>query len=114
MAEHEYATISLLLDKGLDIELIPTSQIKGMRTPDISVDGILWEIKSPTGNSKSTIKHTLQKASHQSTNVIVDLRRIGINQDQAIKELENRFYLSKRMRRMKIITNEGIIVDFAK
>ena len=103
LAEHEYATIKLLLSLGYDIELIPTSQVKGMRTPDISINGVLWEIKSPTGNSKNTIKHTLQNASHQANNVIVDLRRCKLAEEQAIKDLEQRYRLSKRIRRMKMV-----------
>lgn len=104
LEDHEYATVKLLLSTGLDIELIPTSQVKGMRTPDISINGILREIKAPIGNGKNTIKHTLQNASHQSNNVIIDLRRCKLPQDQAIKDLAQRFNLSKRIRRMKIIT----------
>jgi len=114
LEDHEYATVKLLLSIGFNIELIPASQVKGMRTPDISINGVLWEIKAPTGNGKNTIKHTLQNASHQSNNVIVDLRRCKLNQDQAIKELEQRFNLSKRIRRMKIITNDEKIIDFKK
>ena len=114
LEKHEYETVKLLLMNGHNVELIPTSQVKGMRTPDISINGVLWEIKAPTGNGKNTIKHTLQNASHQSNNVIVDLRRCKLNQDQAIKELEQRFNLSKRIRRMKIITNDEKIIDFKK
>lgn len=114
LEDHEYATVKLLLGIGLNIELIPTSQVKGMRTPDISINGVLWEIKSPTGGGKNTIKHTFQNATHQSNNIIVDLRRCKLQQDLAIKELEQRFSLSKRIRRMKIITNDEKIIDFKK
>ncbi|MBQ8983079.1 MAG: hypothetical protein IJ079_05765 [Lachnospiraceae bacterium] len=114
LEEHEYSTVKLLLEIGQDVVLIPTSQVKGMRTPDIAIDGVLWEMKSPTGSGKNTIKHTLQNASHQSNNVIVDLRRCKLPQDLAIKELEQRFYLSKRIRRMKIITNDEQTIDFEK
>ena len=114
LEEHEYATVKLLLNQGYNIELIPTSQVKGMRTPDISVNGVLWEIKSPTGNSKNTIKHTLQNASHQANNVIVDLRRCKLPEDQAIKDLEQRYRLSKRIRRMKIVTKDEKIIDLNK
>ena len=114
LEEHEYATVKLLLNQGYNIELIPTSQVKGMRTPDISVNGVLWEIKSPTGNSKNTIKHTLQNASHQANNVIVDLRRCKLPEDQAIKDLEQRYRLSKRIRRMKIVTKDEKIIDLSK
>ena len=114
LEEHEYATVKLLLNQGYNIELIPTSQVKGMRTPDISVNGVLWEIKSPTGNSKNTIKHTLQNASHQANNVIVDLRRCKLPEDQAIRDLEQRYRLSKRIRRMKIVTKDEKIIDLSK
>ena len=114
LEEHEYATIKLLLNKGYNVDLIPASQVKGIHTPDISIDGVLWEIKSPTGNGKNTIKHTLQNASHQSNNVIVDLRRCKMPENQAIKDLEQHFMLSKRIRRMKIISNEEKIIDFQK
>lgn len=114
LENHEYATVKLLLMHGHNIELIPASQVKGMRTPDISIDGVLWEIKSPTGNSRHTMKHTLQNAAHQSSHVIVDLRRCKMSQDIAAKELEHHFRLSRRIHHMKIITVDEKIIDFSK
>ena len=114
LEDHEYQTVKLLLEKGYDIELIPTSQIKGMRTPDISINGVLWEIKSPTGNSKNTAKHTIQNASHQAFNIIVDLRRCGLSQELAIKDLKYNYELSRRLKQMMIITKEEDILDYKK
>ena len=85
-----------------------------MNTPDIAINGVVWEIKSPTGGSKHTIKHNLQNAKHQSSNVIVDLRRCKLSDDQAIRELKHHFQLSKRLRRMKIITKSDEILDYSK
>ena len=82
--------------------------------PDIMMAGVPWEIKSPDGNSRTTIKHTMQKAMHQSNNVIVDLRRCGVNQDAALKELDQYFKLSRRAKRMKAVTKTGEILDFSK
>ena len=78
LKEHEYKTVKLLLENGYDIELIPPSVIKGLRMPDIMMKGVAWEIKSPEGNGKNTIKNTAQNASHQSENIIIDLRRTKI------------------------------------
>ena len=114
LEDHEYQSIKVLLEKGFNIELIPTSQIKGMRTPDISIEGILWEIKSPTGNSKNTIKHTVQNAAHQASNIIVDLRRCGLPEEQAIKELKFHFDLSRRLKRMMIIRKSEEVLDYIK
>ena len=73
LADHEYKTVKLLTENGYDVELIPPSVIKGLRMPDIMINNVPWEIKSPTGNGKHTIKHNLQNATHQSNNIILDL-----------------------------------------
>ena len=114
LKEHEYDTVKLLLEAGFDVELIPASTIKGLRMPDIMLQGVPWEMKSPEGNSKNTIKNTFQNASHQSPNIIVDLRRTKLPEEKTIKDLASRFKLSKRIRRLRIITKEGKILDFFK
>ena len=114
LADHEYDTVKLLTEKGYDIELIPPSAIKGLRMPDIMINSVPWEIKSPTGNGKHTIKHNLQNATHQSNNVIIDLRRCKLPEDQALSEIQRRFDLSKRIRNMKVITADEKIIDLNK
>ena len=114
LREHEYQTVKILLNEGYDIELIPPSQIKGLPMPDIMMSGIPWEIKSPNGKGKNTIKHILQKAKHQSDSIIIDLRRSQLDENQVIAELKHHYQLSKRLRRMKIITKNGKILDFFK
>ena len=114
LREHEYQTVKSLINEGYDIELIPPSQIKGLPMPDIMMSGVPWEIKSPNGKGKNTLKHILQKAKHQSDSIIIDLRRNQIDEDQAIAELVHHYQLSKRIRRMKIIKKSGEILDFTK
>lgn len=111
---HEYATVKLFLELGYDVELIPPSIIKGLRMPDIIMQGISWEMKSPEGKGKNTIKNTVQNASHQSENIIVDLQRSPLIQKQSIKELEHYFNLSRRLKRMKIVTKDKKVLDFNK
>lgn len=112
--DHEYSTVKLLLETGSDIELIPPSRIRGVRMPDIVMHGVAWEMKSPEGNGKHTIKNTIQNASHQSQNVVIDLRRYQLPEEGAIKELVKFFNLSRRLRRMKIICKGDKILDYTK
>ncbi|MCR5025025.1 MAG: hypothetical protein K6A90_11940 [Lachnospiraceae bacterium] len=56
----------------------------------------------------------MKHAVTQSENIIVDLQRCKLNEEQAIRELEHHFKLSKRIRRMKIITKDKEILDFEK
>ena len=112
--EHEYQTVKLLLENGFDVELIPPSKIQGLRMPDIMMLGVAWEMKSPEGNGKNTLKNAIQNASHQSESIIIDLRRTSIQDQAAVKELEKRFKLSRRLKRMKIICKDENILDYKK
>ena len=114
LQDHEYATVELLLDLGYDIELIPQSQIKYYRAPDMMMSGVPWEIKAPEGSSSKTIKHNIQNALQQSNNVIIDLRRCGLTEEQAIKDIERQFKLSKRLRRIKVVLKSKEILDYCK
>lgn len=111
---HEYNTVKLLLGNGYDVELIPPSNIKGLRMPDIMMLGVPWEMKSPEGGGKRTIQNTLQNASHQSPNLIIDLRRCKLQEAASVKELKHHFRLSKRIRRVWIITKDEKILDLNK
>ena len=114
LEEHEYATVKLFIENGYNVELVPPSTIKGLRMPDIMIQGIPWEMKSPQGDGKRTIMNTIQNAAHQSGNVIIDLRRCKLEEAQAIREINHHFQLSKRIRRMRIITKDEKIVDLSK
>ena len=109
-----YATVLLLTEKGFDVELIPKSNVEGVHNPDIRMQGLLWEIKSPVGSGKYVLKNILHKASHQSENVIIDLRRCKLPNDKCVNELEFHFSHISRLRRMKIITKSKNLLDFSK
>ena len=114
LEDHEYKTIKFFLERGENVELIPPIQIKGMSTPDIQIDGVVWEIKSPTGDGKHTMKHAVSNAKHQSTSIIIDLRRCKMSDDKAVNEVLHHFNLSKRLRRLKIIKKNEELLDFSK
>ena len=112
LQDHEYKTVKLFLEAGYDIDLIPKSQIKHYRTPDIMMNSVPWEIKAPEGDGKYTVQNTLQNAAGQSRNVIVDLRRCRMPEDRAINEFTKEFQKSKHIKRMKIVKKDGEVLDF--
>jgi hypothetical protein len=71
-------------------------------------------MKAPIGGGKYTIKNIIQNASHQSENIIVDLRRCKMDEEKSINELERYFRLSRRIRRIIIITKSEKKLDFTK
>lgn len=114
LKEHELSTVIFLTELGYDVTLIPKSNQAGIRTPDILINDIPWEIKSPKGEGKSLMKNTLQKAVRQSSNIIIDLRRTKRYQSKCLSELQKEFAISRGARQLKIITKSGQILDFAK
>ena len=91
LEKHEYKTILLFTEMGSDIELIPKSDKKGVRTPDIIMDGLKWEMKSPKGKGRWLLENTLQKAVRQSPNVIIDLDRIKFIRLNVYRSWKNSF-----------------------
>lgn len=115
LEEHEYDTVLFLTEQGFDVELIPPSTEKGSKTPDIRMDGYVWEMKSPIGKGKWVIKNIMQKASHQSENVIIDLRRLKkFPQDKYINEVEQRFESITRLKHIKIIARGRKMIEKEK
>lgn len=114
LQSHEFHSVRILLESGFDIELIPPPRIKGLHLPDIMMSGIPWEIKAPEGGGKNTIKHNIQNAVHQSENVIIDLFRCKLDKSIAIKEIQRHFNLSKRLKRLKLISKNEQIIDLKK
>ena len=111
---HENATVVFLTELGYDISCIPKSNVKGIHTPDIEMDGLKWEMKAPIGEGNQLMKNTIQKALKQSPNVVVDLRRTKRHQTKCLRELEKQFLNSKLLKRLKVITKTGKVVDFKK
>ena len=111
--KHELATARFFADLGKDIIFIVPSNIPEVYRPDIVMDGIEWEIKSPIGKSRRTIEKNFHKAALQSKNIIFDLRRINVPEAQCLKQLEREF-LDKGTHRLLVITKSGELVKFPK
>ena len=54
---HEIATALKLATAGHQVEFLVPSNLPGVRTPDLLIDGLEWEMKSPRGAGKHTISH---------------------------------------------------------
>ncbi|WP_372518495.1 hypothetical protein [Candidatus Ruminimicrobiellum ovillum] len=112
--QHELDVAKVLNKLGKDVEFILPSRVKFSRTPDIKMDGLLWEIKSPKGSSSRTIENNLRTALKQSKNIIIDLRRIKIDETKAISQIAKQFKYSKLIREIIIIKQNKEILDISR
>ena len=81
-------------------------------SPDILANNIEWEIKSPTGNSKDTIKRNLREAGHQSRNVVIDLRRCKLRQTRALGYIKQYLKGPHTLKHVLVITKSENVVEF--
>ena len=114
LQEHEYKSVKFFLDQGIDVELIPRSKVHNLRMPDISMNGVVWEVKAPIGDGKNNAQNTMKNAKDQSRNIIIDLQRCKMDDDRAVKEFEREFLKLKHLKRLKIIKKNGETVDFKR
>ena len=114
LEKHEKDTVAFLINLGYDIELISPSNIPKAKTPDFLMNGKAWEMKSPQGDSYTTVEHAFKRAAKQSENIIIDLRRMKIHTRQAKILIKKLLETSKRVHNIKIITKEQEILDFKK
>ena len=87
-----------------DTEFIVRNKYK---SPDIKINGLLWEIKSPTGSGKRNIERQLQIAMKQSDNIIIDARRSKIHIAKIRSNLIYQAGLTKRLNKLMLITKVG-------
>lgn len=93
---HEFETYYFLMGIGKSVEIIPVSLKKGIKNPDIRMDGKLWEIKSPIGVKSRTLENAIRAAAHQSPNIIIDLRRLRNPDGKSIRTI--RMLIAKKQR----------------
>jgi len=78
--------------------------------PDVTVNGVIWEIKSPEGNSKrNTIHHQFEQAKRQSANIIIDTARIGLNDEYVLDEIRARLRSSKQFVATMMVSKSGMV-----
>ena len=112
--EHERETAKFFNKLGKDVEFLTPSYTKGVASPDIKMGGIVWEIKAPKGNSSRTIENNLRTALKQSESIIIDLRRIKLDEHKAISQIKKLFGISKKIKRILIISKEQILLDIKR
>ena len=92
----ESEVVDILVEQGLvkkHILFLKPSRVRGDRTPDIQIDySAKWEIKSLTKDGKYTLEHALRAGLLQSSNLVVDVRKLKVAvQKKYIQKIEKEY-----------------------
>lgn len=85
-----------------------------MHSPDIRLDGIEYEIKSPETRKTSSLEQLIRTALKQCPHIIIDSSRMKMHDDKAQKFLVKKCREQKRIKKMLFITKRGAIIDIFK
>lgn len=111
-ARYEITAATLLADYfKADVEFILRSNQK---TPDFLINGVAWELKSPTGNGKYNVQHQIKAAAKQSANLVFDARRSKMHMAKIRNEVERNFGYTKSIKRLILIDKNKAIVELSK
>lgn len=98
---HEETTAEILANHFKNDAYFLETASRG--TPDVSINGIEWEIKSPIGDSANNIRKNMREAGLQSRNIVMDLRRSKLHQTRAIGYIKQYMATSRKLDRVLVI-----------
>jgi hypothetical protein len=82
-----------------------------IRTPDIVLDGVLYEMKSPKGTSNQNVVRQLKRATKQSRNIIFDARRTSVDDEILLSKIRRELQFRHSIRRFIFITKKHEILE---
>ncbi len=110
---HEMQTALFLSKNGKRVTFLAPQNKPGVKTPDILIDDIAWEIKSPVSAGARSIEHAFRGAIRQSENVLFDLRRSKASDQANLSKINRqiRRIRGKELKRVAVITKEQKMLD---
>ena len=112
ITEDEKYAANFLVSRGYCIEVVRPQNIPHSKNADFLIGGVIWEVKTPQGESKYGVERIYRKAAKQSNSLIFDLRK---SKRLDVKNDILKFYKAYRsIRRLMIITKTEKILVFRK
>lgn len=103
-----------LNDLGYRVKSVAVSSRLGVKTPDYRINGVAWEMKTPTGIAKSNINNNLKKAVRQASNVILNLDSSPLSVKDIAEQVRQHLDRPETRLREVILLKGGRIVDRLK
>ena len=83
-------------------------------SPDYLVDGLKFDLKEISGSGKGVVDGNLRKAKQQSENVVFDVTRTKLSNDDILSQLEKVYDLNRRGLGIAIIKDGEELIDILK
>ena len=112
--EHELRTAQVLARYGYIVQFMAVNQGQRIKTADVLIDDIVYEIKSPRSDKLSAVERNLKRASKQSSNIIIDSRRMSKIHDATIQKfLAQKLKQQKSIKRLLFVNRKHEVIDIS-
>jgi len=112
---HEIATANRLADVGLRVRFRDLDNTPGVKNLDVTIDSMLWELKSPRGAGASTISNQLRRAKEQGARrIVIDTARTPIDDAAVLDEMRRRFARADWWESMLHIARDGTVTRLTR
>ena len=112
-SETEVAIAEVLANKyGKKVELIPRVLLpQKIQTPDYLIDGVRYDLKSPTGNGKDVFRDMIKKKRKQSPNFIFDVTNCPLSDEEIERQVQGIFAAqnTKFVQQVVLVRNDIVI-----
>lgn len=93
------------------VEFIIPSKGYKMKSADVIIGGISWELKSPTGASRKTTVEYQFKGLRQSRYLVIDGRRTKLSDEYILKQIALEIPKHPRANKVLFITKQANVID---
>lgn len=83
-------------------------------SPDYLIDGLKFDLKEISGSGKGVVDGNLRKAKQQSENVVFDITRTKLSNEEILSQLEKVYELNRRGLGIAIIKDGEELIDILK
>lgn len=112
---HELATGDRLSRAGINVQWRVEDFTHGVKNPDVTIDGQVWDFKSPEGAGKNTISNQFSRAKEQGVRrLVLDLARSPLDGPTALAETRRRLAGSDWFTDVIFIDRDGIVTRLSK
>ena len=112
--EHELKTAQVLARQGHVICFIAKDNGHNIKSADVLVDEVPYEIKSLTSSKLSAVERNLKRAYHRSVNIVFDSRRMKYLPDKSIQnELIKQLMLTKNIKSVLFVNRKHEVIDIS-
>jgi hypothetical protein len=93
------------------VQFLTPSEGYKMKTADMVMNGVIWEVKSPTGKGRSTVPNQFKRAAKQSSHVVFDARRVRLDESEVLRQVRWNLETRKSLKVVLFITKAGTVVE---